>query len=293
MLWIYEGLTEYLGYVLTARSGLQTPDEFRDSVALVAAGLDTKSGRAWRPNQDTATMAAQLYNAPGEWSNYRRGVDFYDEGVVLWLDVDMTIRRLTNGAKSIEDFVRAFHGPPSSGPMVRPYTFEDVVAALDGVAPNDWRSFLRTRLDSTDPYANLGGVEGAGWRLVYNDTPNLIAKANEAVDEGLDLTFAGGLRIDKEARVGDVVKGGAADRAGISPGMTIVAVNGRKYSDDAMRDALEAAQSGGAAIELIVQNGDAFRTTTLDYRDGLRYPHLERDPAKPDVLTVIMAPLVK
>jgi predicted metalloprotease with PDZ domain len=291
LLWVYEGLTEYLGYVLTIRTGLQKPDEFRDDVAHVAAVLDTKSGRTWRPIQDTATMAAQLYTAPGEWSNYRRSVDFYDEGVLLWLDVDTTIRKQTNGAKSIEDFVRLFHGPPSTAPMVKPYTFDDVVAALNQVTPYDWRAFLRQRLDTTDPHANFGGIESGGWRVVYTEAPNLIEKANESVGKALDLTFSGGLVIGEDGRVGDVVKRSAADRAGLSPGMTIIAVNGRKYSHDAMREVVSAAKGGTKPIDLIVQNGEYIRTTSLDYHDGLRFPHLERDSSKPDVLGAIMKPL--
>lgn len=238
-------------------------------------------------------MAAQLYNAPGEWSNYRRGVDFYDEGVLLWLEVDTMIRQQTNGAKSIEDFCRIFHGPPSSGPMVKTYTFDDVVSALNQVAPHDWRTFLRARLDATDPHAATGGIENAGWRLVYNDTPNVVIKAGESVDKGLDLTYSGGLVVSDDGKIGDIVKGAPADRAGLSPGMVVVAVNGRRYSSDAMREALAAAKAANRPLDLIVQNGDYFRTTSLDYRGGMLYPHLERDTAKPDVLGRIMQPLAK
>jgi predicted metalloprotease with PDZ domain len=290
MLWIYEGLTEYLGYVLTARSGLQSPDEFRDSVAAVASVLEHKSGRTWRPLQDTATMAGQLYNAPGEWSNYRRGVDFYDEGVLLWLEVDTIIRQQSNGAKSIEDFCHIFHGPPSTPPMVKPYTFDDVVSALDQVAAYDWRAFLRSRLDATLPHAAVGGIENAGWRVVYSDVPNVVVKAGESVDKGLDLVNGAGFSIGEDGRIGDVAKRTAADRAGLSPGMALVAVDGRKYSNDVLREALAHAKSSNRPIELIVQNGEYFRTISLDYKDGVRYAHLERDTSKPDVLSEIMKP---
>jgi predicted metalloprotease with PDZ domain len=238
-------------------------------------------------------MAAQLYNAPGEWANYRRGTDFYDEGVLLWMDVDTTIRRQTNGAKSIEDFVRLFHGAPSTAPMVKPYTFDDVVAVLNQVVPFDWRSFLRLRLDSTDPHANLAGIENAGWHLVYNETPNLIEKANESVAKALDLTYSGGLVVGEDGRIADVVKRSPAGRAGLSAGMTILAVGGRRYSDDLMRESLAAAKTSSQPIPLIVQNGEYFITTALEYHGGFRYPHLERDTSKPDVLGELMAPLAK
>jgi predicted metalloprotease with PDZ domain len=161
---------------------------------------------------------------------------------------------------------------------------------LNAVTPLDWAAFLRTRLDATSPHANLAGIENGGWRLVYTDAPNLVRKANEAVGKTIDLTASGGLVVGEDGRVGDVAHGSPAERAGLSPGMSIVAVNGRKYSHDVMRDALAAAKSG-PAIQLIVQHGEYFRTTALDYHDGLRSPHLVRDPSKPDVLGQIMAPL--
>ena len=291
LLWVYEGLTQYLGDVLTVRSGLQTREQWLDDNARMASALDTKSGRAWRPTQDTATMAADLYNAPGEWSNYRRGTDFYDEGTLLWLDVDVTIRQKTNGAKSIEDFCRAFHGAPSTPPTVKTYTFDDVVNALNQVCPNDWRTFLRSRLDATDAHANLNGFVNGGWKLVYTDVPNLSIKSNDQLNNGIDLTATAGLQLSDKGEIYDIRIGSPADKAGLGPGMTVVAVNGRRFSRDVLKDALEGAQTANAPITLIVENTDFFTTMTLDYRDGLKYPHLERDPSKPDILGQIMQPL--
>lgn len=291
MLWIYEGLTEYLGDILTVRSGLQTREQWLDDNARLASWLDERSGRTWRPNQDTATMAADLYNAPGEWSNYRRGVDFYSEGVLLWLDVDVTIRQKTNGAKSIEDFCRAFHGAPSGPPMVKPYTFDDVVTALNQVCPNDWHQFLRSRLDSLDPHANLNGFTNAGWRLVYSDEPNVSMKSGEVRDEALDLISSAGIVVGTNGIVQDIRMGSPAAAAGIAPGMTIVAVNGRRFTKDVIRAALAGARQTSKPIPLIVENRDFFFTTSLDCKDGNRYPHLERDTSKPDVLETIMRPL--
>jgi predicted metalloprotease with PDZ domain len=291
MLWIYEGLTEYLGVILTARSGLHSLEDFREDLASVAARLDTRSGRSWRPNQDTATAASFLYLSSLEWSNYRRSVDFYDEGVLLWLDVDTTIRQLTNGAKSIEDFCRAFHGAPTTGPAVKTYTFDDVVAGLQAVAPNDWRAFLRSRLDSTDSHANLGGISNAGWKLEYSEKQNANDKAYEVVNEKLRLQYSLGLLVKEDGTVVDASVGMPAYQAGVSPGMKIVAVNGRRFSPEGLREALAKAKTGSEPIELLVENAEFYKTLRVDYRGGERSPHLVRDSSKPDLLEAITKPL--
>ena len=155
LLWVYEGLTQYYGEVLTPRSGLLTPDEFRQEIAREAAMLDTRTGRAWRPLQDTADAAQLLYDARKDYADLRRGVDYYEEGMLIWLEADVTIRQLSHGTKSLDDFMKAFEGPPSSGPTMKPYTFEDVVQAMNSVQPYDWAGFFRERLQSTAPPRHL------------------------------------------------------------------------------------------------------------------------------------------
>jgi predicted metalloprotease with PDZ domain len=292
LLWVYEGLTEYLGYLLTVRSGLETPDEFRDDLAHVAASLDAKGGRTWRPLQDTASAASLLYSAPKEWANRRRGVDFYDEGVLLWLEVDTLLRGESHGAKSIEDFVRAFHGAPSTGPMVKSYTFDDVVTALTSVVPHDWGALLRARLDATGAHAPLGGIESSGWRLAWSETPNGAERAAEAKNKTLALTYSLGLTLDDEGSIVDVVAGAPADQAGLCPGMKLLAVGGRRSTRERIGEALADARAGGRPIDLLVENGDYFIPCRIDYRGGTRHPHLERDPARPDLLQKILSPLV-
>lgn len=292
LLWVYEGLTEYLGYLLTVRSGLQTPDEFRDDLAHVAAWLDAKGGRTWRPLQDTASAASLLYSAPEEWANRRRGVDFYDEGVLLWLEVDTLLREESKGTKSIEDFVRAFHGAPSTGPMVKSYTFDDVVAALAAVVPHDWAAHLRARLDSTDAHAPLGGIESSGWKLAWSETPNGAERAAEAKNKTFALTYSLGLTLNEDGSIADVVAGAPADKAGLCPGMKVLAVGGRRSTRDRIGEALADAKASGGPIELLVENGDYFSSCRIDYRGGARHPHLERDPARPDLLQKILSPLV-
>jgi predicted metalloprotease with PDZ domain len=293
LLWVYEGLTEYYGNVLAARSGLWTADEYRDELASVSAGLDNRPGRTWRPLIDTTVAAQLLYNAPGEWDAERRGVDFYDEGWLVWLDADTLIRQLTKGQRSLDDFVRRFHGAPSGPPAVKPYTFEDVVNTLNEVAPHDWRAFFEERLWSTAAHAPLGGVERGGWRLTYDATPGRHLEDLEDGRGRVELAYSLGLRLGKDGLVADVLPGTAADKAGLGPGMTVVAADGRAYTPDVLRDALAAARSRREPIQLLVNNEGALQTFVLDYHGGARYPHLTRDASKPDLLAQIIAPLTK
>ncbi len=292
LLWVYEGLTSYLGDVLTARSGLRTPEQARDELALLAARLDHEPGRRWRPLQDTATGAPILYEAPPFWSNWRRTVDFYDEGVLIWLEADSIIRRQTENHKSLDDFCKLFHGAPSlpagQAPMVKPYTFDDVVNAMNQVAPYDWRGFFRTRLDSTAPHAPLGGIENSGWKLVYDEAESEVMKARESQQKTVDLTYSIGLLLQEDGTVIDSIFFMPAAQAGITPGMKLVAVNGRKFSTNVLHNAIAAAKGTSAPLDLLVENADYFKTYTLNYHDGEKYPHLARDSTKPDLLSDIL-----
>lgn len=291
LLWVYEGLTEYLGFVLAARSGLYTPELSRENLALVADWAGAQAGRTWRPLEDTAAAAPHLYSARGDWSHRRRGVDFYDEGALLWLDADTLIREKSGGKKSLDDFCRAFHGGPSGPPEVKPYSFEDVVQALQGVIAHDWKGFLEQRLLSTSPEPPLDGLTRGGWKVVYRDQPGDLLKARDGEDKAVDLGAAVGLLLKDDGTVLDVVPGRAADRAGVGPGMKLVAVNGRRFSAERLRQAVAATRQGGK-LGLLLENGDYFQTVALDYAGGERYPHLERVPATPDRLADIFRPRV-
>jgi predicted metalloprotease with PDZ domain len=293
LLWVYEGLTEYYGNVLAARSGIWKPEEYRDELATAAAGLDNRPGRTWRPLIDTTVAAQLLYNAPSEWEAERRSVDFYDEGWLIWLDADTLIRQLTKGQRSLDDFVRRFHGAPSGPPAVKPYTFEDVVSTLNEVAPHDWRAFFEERLWSTSARAPLGGVERGGWRLDYNAERGQHLEDLEDGRDRIELAYSLGLRLEKDGLVADVLPGTAADRAGLGPGMTIVAADGKAYTPEVLRDAVTAAKSRREPIQLLVNNEGALQTFALDYHGGERYPHLTREASKPDLLDQIIAPLTK
>ena len=290
LLWVYEGLTTYLGEILTARSGLYTPEQFREALASTAAGMAHRAGRSWRPLEDTAVSVQTLSLAANEWTSERRSVDYYPESELIWLEADTMIRRQTKGQRSLDDFCRAFFGPPSGPPALKTYTLEDVVAALNQVAPYNWASFFQQRVYTLAPRAPLGGIEQGGWRLVYTDQPNAITQAAEKQFHVLDLENSLGLTLslgnEKAAAVSDVVPGMPAPAAGIAPGMTLLAVNGRKFSPAVLRDVLQSRQP----LQLLVQNVGYYKTHTIAYRDGPRSPHLVRDASLPDVLSDIIKP---
>jgi predicted metalloprotease with PDZ domain len=289
LLWVYEGLTQYLGWVLTARSGQLSTADSLDTLAVAAAELDLRVGRRWRSLEDTGTAAQILYETPSAWTSWRRSTDFYDEGTLLWLDVDVTIRRLTKNAKSLDDFCKRFLGGGTGRPEVVTYGFDDVVAGLNAVAPHDWATFLTDRVKRRGSKAPLGGIDGGGWKLTFGDAPSRYLEAVEAVDETIDERYSIGLSLDGKGAVVDVVPGSAPWEAGIAPGMKLVAVNERRFSKDAFLEAIAAGKDAPATLALIVENADYFRTVAFDVQGGLRYPVLARGDG-PDVLGAILAP---
>jgi predicted metalloprotease with PDZ domain len=285
LLWVYEGLTNYLGTVLAARSGLLTGDQSRDDLALTAAALDHTPGRTWRNLQDTADAAPQLYFSPQAWHSWRRGVDFYEEDTLNWLWVDVIIRQQSKGAKTIDDFCHLFHGAPSTGPALKTYTFDDVVNTLNEVVPYDWRGFWTERLTNHGPGAPLGGIDGSGWKLAYDEFPSEMDRGSR--EHYIDVAYSIGLELRDDGTIVDTTEGMPAAVAGIGPGMKLIAVNGRQYSPDVLRSALKAGKGGTAPLELLIENTDYYKTYKLDYHGGERYPHLVRDESKPDLLTQI------
>jgi predicted metalloprotease with PDZ domain len=297
LLWVYEGLTDYLGEVLATRSGLWTGQQFRDYFAREGALLDNEPGRQWRPLQDTADAAVFLYDSTPDWENWRRTTDFYQEGDFLWLDVDQEIRHLTENQKSVNDFCLLFHGGASGEPNLKPYNFEDVVAGLNQVAPYDWAGFLRKRLDSLAPSTMDESLDNSGWKIVYNDDPNEMQDKRDKVREQLDLRLSLGLWLKLDGTVVDVIYDGPAFKAGVGPGMKITAVNGRQVDaaslPDTIKQAIKDAENGTVPIRLIATNGVDVETYSVDCHGGLRYPHLVRDNAHADLLNDILKPLAK
>jgi len=292
LLWVYEGLTEYLGNVLTARSGLWSPEQYREALAATAAMLDHRAGRTWRPLEDTARSVQILRMQGPEWQNWRRGLDYYPEGDLIWLEVDTIIRQQSRGQKSLDDFCRLFHGGENGPAKVVPYTFDDVVHGLNQVAPYDWANLLNDRVHSTGDRAPLGGIEHGGWRVVYNDQPNLFIHTGEKLRKSVDASYSLGFVVKENGEFLDVIHGSPAYAAGIGPGMTLVAINGRAWSKDVLLDALRDSKDNKQPIDLLVENAKFFKTYSISYHEGIRNPHLERNEGA-DLLGEILKPLAK
>jgi predicted metalloprotease with PDZ domain len=287
LLWVYEGLTEYLGPLLAARSGLFTPEQYREYLAGAAASLGPgRPGRTWRPLLDTA-VAVPGFNGRGRgWTNWRRSVDYYEEGDLIWLEAATIIHNVTNGQKSIDDFCHLFHGGASNGPELKTYTFDDVVDALNQVAPYDWAAFFHRHLDSTSPDMPAGGLQNAGWKVEFTGKPSNLPSRHSGPSD----VYSIGLQLEADGAVGDSVVGGPAFEAGISPGMKVVGVNGRVYTHDLLEDAIDAAKDNTTPIALLVVDDDYYRTVTIQAHGGERYPHLVRDDSKPDYLGEFIKP---
>src|SRR5580692_3007143 len=291
LLWVYEGLTEYLGTLLTARSGLLTTAQSREHLALTASTLEHRAGRRWRSLQNTANAAQILYFSVPEWSSYRRGTDFYPEAVLIWLEVDTTLRKLTGDRKSMDDFCHAFYAGHEGQPVIETYTFDDLVSTLNGIAAYDWASFFRSRLDSTAANAPLGGISGGGWRLVYNNDPNEIQSAEDDVSGSGDFTSSIGLRVKRDGAVLDAIPGMPAFESGLSPYSKIIGVNGLAFSVEEMKRAIRDSKSNSIAMELQIEKAGKMEQHKIDYHAGNQFPHLERVKDTPDYLDEILKPL--
>jgi predicted metalloprotease with PDZ domain len=290
LLWVYEGLTQYLGYVLDGRSGLLPPEHARMEFALTAAGLEATPGRSWKSIHDTAVETGPLRAAARGWSSWRRGQDYYGEGALIWLEADATIRRLSNGKRSLDDFCRAFHGGASGGPEVKPFLEPDVIAALNAVQPYDWKKFFDDRVNALSTPTPTRALEAAGWKLTYADSLSSYESAIVSVYEYKNLRPSLGIRLENSGLMADVIPGSPAAKAGLAPGMTLVGVNGRKYTWNVLKDAFARSKSSAAPIELLVDDGEFYRVAKLDYHGGQRYAALTRIAGQPDLLDAILAP---
>ncbi len=286
LLWGYEGLTEYLGPMLAARSGLWTPEQYREFLASIAEELGPgRPGRTWRPLLDTAVGEPGLGFGRGGWLSWRRGTDYYDEGDLMWLEVATIIHDTTHGQKSIDDFCHLFHGGPNQGPQLKTYTFDQLVATLNQVAPYDWATFFHQHLNSTSPEPPMGGIENAGWKPVLNNEPVRLPGRRGGFGDAYSI----GLQVVPDGMIFDSIVGSPAYEAGVTSGMKLVGVNGRVFTPEGLEDAIEAAQHNSAPIALLLVDDDYYRTASVDYHGGERYPHLVREEGKPDYLDELIA----
>ncbi|HEV2276134.1 MAG TPA: M61 family peptidase [Acidobacteriaceae bacterium] len=293
LLWVYEGMTQYWGTVLAAHTGLWTDEQYREALALTAARMDNRTGRLWRNVQDTAIGAQFLRGRTQGWINWRRGQDYYQEGQLIWLDVDTTIRSLTHNRHSLNDFCTKFLAVGgNTPPKVVPYDFDEIVTDLNAVTPYDWRGFLMERLTSHAAHAPLGGIERGGYRLVYGDQPTEFESASLNLTGQVDAFFSAGIQVGRDGAVADVRMESPAFEAGFGPGARIIAVDGHGYTPEVLRRAIRDSKGSTTPIEFIVSNDNEFRVLRLNYHGGERYPRLERIEGSPALLDDILRPLI-
>jgi predicted metalloprotease with PDZ domain len=298
MLWVYEGLTQYMGNVLAARSGLKSQAEYRDLLAMSAANLEYKPGRQWRPTEDTAIAASVLRGGNPAWSNWRRGQDYYQEGELFWLDTDTLIRKQTNNKKSLTDFLHIFLAKGgNTGPLIVLYNRDELVSDLNQVVPYDWAKFISERIDDINPHADLAGLERGGYKLAFTDKPNsserTMITAGGRRTSGINVWYSLGLRLTAEGIIADVRWGSPADKANLAPGQKILAVDGNVFSADALKNAVDGAKGSSEPIHVILQADTFVSTAGINYHDGERYPVLQRVDGTPAYLDDITAPLTK
>jgi len=291
LLWVYEGQTQFWGYVLGARSGMLSKQDTLDAIAATAATYSTGTpGRAWRPLIDTTNDPIIASRAPQPWRSWQRREDYYSEGQLIWLDVDRIIRQQSGGRRSIDDFARAFFGVRDRDYGELTYTFEDVVSTLNKVQPYDWQTYLRQKVYAIAAQPPLEGITEGGYRLVFAAEPTKWFKSGEKTAKNNDLTYSGGFVVGNDGKVSSVLWDAAAFNAGITVGSEIVAVNGRKFDGDALKQAIKDAAGSGHAPELLVHDGDLYRTVKLDWHGGLRYPRLEKVGKGKGTLDALLAP---
>jgi predicted metalloprotease with PDZ domain len=295
LLWVYEGLNQYLGDLISFRAGIRNPKQYPELLASLYANMAYEPGRNTTPLIDLTTGAPYYYRSRGQYPSIRRTAgDFYTEGELVWLDVDTIIRERSHGARSLDTFLHRYSEPAVTGPITKTYTRAEIEHLLNEVEPYDWHAFFQRYVYEIAPQPPTDEIARSGWRLVWNDKPNAFIEAFSSLMMGsIDQWFGPGFTLTGKGVVRDVRQGSAAWSAGLAPGETLVAIDDRAFSPSQLEYALKDAEHSSSPISLIVQQGNWFQTLTMNYHDGLRYPHLERIAGKPDMLGRIMAPHAK
>ena len=291
MLWVYEGQTQFWGYVLGARSGMLSKQDTLDAIAATAAAYSTGTpGRVWRPLIDTTNDPIIAQRAPQPWRSWMRSEDYYSEGQLMWLDVDRIIRQQSGGKRSIDDFAKAFFGVRDRDWGELTYTLDDIVATLNKVQPYEWRGYLQRKVYSIAPEAPLEGITDGGYKLVYTDEPTKWIKSAEKNGKNNELTYSGGFVVGNDGKITSVLWDSPAFNAGLTVGSELIAVNGRKFDGDAIKQAIKNAANGGPSPQLLIHDGDVYKTVALDWHGGLRYPRLEKVGKGEGTLDALLAP---
>lgn len=291
LLWVYEGQDQFWGYVLGARSGLFTKQETLDALASIAANQDNRPARDWRDVEDTTRDPIISARRPKGWVSYQRSEDYYNEGLLIWLEVDATLRARTGGAKGMQDFVRIFAATPDGEWQAKGYDLKEITGILNGLSPYDWEGFLKDRINGKAPNAPLSGLTLGGYRLVYSSEQSAFLRDQEKRSGEINLSYSLGMTIGKGGHVSSIVWDGPAFKAGMTTASEIVGVNGRTYSDDALRDAVAKAEGGKDPIRLIVRSGRTIGEVPVQWSGGLRYPRLEKVGVGDGSLDRLLAPL--
>lgn len=276
LLWVYEGQTQFWGYVLGARSGLYSKDQTLDALAAITAGLDQRVGRRWRPLEDTTHDPIIAARRPKPWTSWQRSEDYYNEGLLIWLEVDGLLRELTRGRRSMDDFAKSFFGGRAGDWGVSVYDLNDVVTTLNSIAPYDWAGFLRQRVNETNSEAPKAGLAKGGYRLVYTEQPNSTINHSDERTGGADLSYGPGFTLSKSGEVTAVAWDSPAFNAGLAVGVNVIAVNGTAYSAERIKRAISENKGRESPVVLLVRSGDKYRNIELDYSGGLVYPHLQK-----------------
>lgn len=290
LLWVYEGMNQYLGDLLSFRAGIRDPKDYPEYLASIYAEMDTETGRATTPIIDLTAGAPYYYVSGGPYGAMRRRAgDFYTEGELMWLDVDTIIRERSHGARSLDTFLHTYSAPALTGPIVKTYDRAEIESLLGSVEPYDWHAFFDTYVYSVAVHPPTDELARSGWKLVYNDKPNAFMRAAAGRRHSINAWYSIGAMISGKGTIGDVRENSPAWKAGLAVGMSIEAIDGQAYDPDVLDYALERAKTSQKPIAFTVSQDGWFATLDVNYHDGARYPHLERIPGTPDMLAEIMA----